>query len=195
MKITRILGALALGAMMATGTASAASWTLDAEASLVSFGSVKKDRVGEVHSFESISGSVDDAGMVTIDIDLASVQTGIAIRNERMVEHVFGGMGHGMLQAQIDAASLSELAVGDTTVLDLEANLHLLGADIPVTTEMFVARLGEGRVMVTTNSMVFLSMEKAGVNDGITKLMELAKLPGITRTSPVTLRLIFDQDM
>ncbi len=47
--------------------------------------------------------------------------------------------------------------------------------------------------MVSTKDMVFISTEDAGVSAGVDKLMELAQLPGITRTVPVTARLMFTQ--
>jgi hypothetical protein len=147
--------------------------------------------IGEIHSFEHISGSVSETGVVTINIDLTSVQTNIDIRNERIMEHVFKGIKEAKLSAQIDMATVSAMAVGDTAVIDVEGSLSFLGVDIAVDTEMFVARLGEDKVMVTTNDMIFLAAEDAGIDAGVSKLMELAKLSGITRTSPVTLRLIF----
>ena len=46
--------------------------------------------------------------------------------------------------------------------------------------------------MVSTQNMIMLSTADIGLTAGIDKLMELASLPGITRVSPVTLRLMFD---
>ncbi|MEM6307186.1 MAG: cytochrome C, partial [Pseudomonadota bacterium] len=69
--------------------AAAGGWTLDNDTSKVQFGSIKKDYVGESHFFENMSGTVSDDGMVSVAIDLTSVQTWIDIRNERMIEHVF----------------------------------------------------------------------------------------------------------
>jgi hypothetical protein len=78
-------------------------------------------------------------------------------------------------------------------VLDVEGALAFLGATVEIETEMFVARMSETKVLVTTNDMIFVSTEDLGVSAGIDKLMELAKLPGITRTIPVTIRFVFDQ--
>ena len=83
------LAALTGLALTFAAPAFAESWTLDGEASKVAFGSVKKDTIGEVHHFKSVSGSVDDAGKVTVEIDVASVETWIDIRNERFQKFVF----------------------------------------------------------------------------------------------------------
>ena len=70
-------------AALAPFGAAAGDWTLDGEASKLAFGSVKKDAVGESHHFSGLSGGVAD-GIATISVDLASLETWIDIRNERM---------------------------------------------------------------------------------------------------------------
>ncbi|WP_299957714.1 cytochrome c family protein [uncultured Roseobacter sp.] len=172
----------------------ATSWTLDGATSKIAFGSIKKDTVGEVHSFETLSGTVTPDGTARIEIALNSVQTNIDIRNERMVEHVFQNAPTATLDAMIDMSEVGGLAIGETTVIDVEGVLSLVGINVDIETEMFVARLSNTAVMVTTNDMLFLSTEDAGIDAGVTKLMELADLPGITRTAPVTLRLVFNAD-
>ncbi len=179
----------ALGSM-----ATADSWTLNADASRIAFGSVKKDTVGEVHSFEGLSGTVGADGAAEIEIDLSSVETLIDIRNERMVEHVFKNAPKAMLNAQIDMAEVSALAVGASTVVDATGNVELAGNVLELDAELFVLRVSESQVLVSTNDMIMLSIADMGLTAGIDKLMELAKLPSITRVSPVTLRLVFDMD-
>ncbi len=194
LKIFIKLAAVALVASFGT-IVSADTWTLDSENSKLAFGSIKKDKIGEVHSFERISGTVSDTGAVAINIDLTSVQTNIEIRDTRMVEHVFKGMADASLAAQIDMAAVSALGLGETTVIDVAGTLSLVGTNVDIETEMFVARLSESTVVVTTNDMIFLNLESAGIDASVTKLMEIAKLPSITRTSPVTLRLVFNSEM
>ncbi|MEP3847160.1 MAG: cytochrome c family protein [Paracoccaceae bacterium] len=185
----------AAAAFLAMGTSVAAdSWTLDASTSKVAFGSVKKDNIGEVHSFEAMTGSVASDGSVAVEIDLSSVQTNIDIRNERIIEHVFKNAKSANLNASIDMNELKALPVGATTLIDVEGVLSFLGATIDIEAEMFVARLSDTQVMVTTNDLIWLATEDAGITAGIDKLMELAELPSITRAAPVTMRLIFNLD-
>jgi len=169
------------------------SWTLDGEASKVAFGSVKKDTVGEVHHFSSVSGSVDEDGKVSVAIDVASVETWIDIRNERIQKMVLNASPQAMLAAQIDADALGKLAPGDTTLVDVEGTLSLNGNDVPIETSLFVARLSDKKMLVTTDEMIMLSTKEAGIDEGVSQLMKVAKLPGITRVSPVTLRLVFNR--
>ncbi|WP_027257025.1 c-type cytochrome [Leisingera aquimarina] len=173
-------------------SALSADWVLDGASSKLAFGSVKKDTVGEVHSFEELTGNVSKDGTVTVAISLPSVETFIDIRNERMIDHVFNGEPQATLTAKVDIAALEALPAGGTLVADVEGKLSLLRRDIPVETEMFVARLSDQKVMVTTNDLLFLGVEDAGLTKGVDILQELAKLSGITRTVPVTARFVFE---
>lgn len=181
--------ALALG-----GAAQAETWTLDGDASHLAYGSIKKDTVGEVNSFSGLTGTVDADGQASVTIDLTSLETYIDIRNERMQEHVFRGAGEAQLTAQLDMDEVTGLGVGEMAVVDVEGALTLMGASVELNLEMLVVRLAENRVMALSNDMVFIGTEELGIEAGIDKLMEIAKLPGITRTAPVTLRLVFTSD-
>lgn len=182
---------LMAGAAFADGHA---SWKSVADESSVAFGSVKKNVAGEVHHFGSVMGSVSEAGAVSIDIDLSSVETYIDIRNERMTEHVFqGGTAKATLTGEVDMDDVSGLAVGETTLTDFEGTLNLAGVEADIEAEMLVARLGENRVLVTTADFIMLSTADLGIDAGIDKLMGLAKLPGITRVSPVSIRMVFEK--
>ncbi|MEP5151615.1 cytochrome c family protein [Planktotalea sp.] len=182
-------------AVAAIGTmASADSWTLDGDNSRLAFGSVKKDTIGEVHSFEALSGMVGADGAAKVEIDLTSVQTNIDIRNERFNEHVFKGAASAALSAEIDMDEIAGLAAGSVALQDIEVVLSFLGQEVELDAEVMVARLSDGQVMVTSNDMIYLSTVDLGINAGVDKLMELAKLPGITRTVPITFRLMFNMD-
>lgn len=170
------------------------SWTLDGASSKIAFGSIKKDTVGEVHSFQNVTGHVLPDGSTTVEIALGSVETNIDIRNERMVAHLFKNAPTATLSAQIDMDALTSMSVGGTAVVDVEGVLSFVGAELDIELEMFVARLSETSVLITSNGMLFVGAEDIGIDAGITKLMELADLPGITRTTPVTLRFVFKAD-
>ena len=182
-----------LALVMATPALAKGNWALDGEQSKVAFASVKKDTVGEVHHFSGLSGSVDESGMVTVDIDVASIETWIDIRNERIREFVLNGAPKVTLTAQIDTAKLEALAVGETTTTDVDGKLKLNGADYDIEASLFIARLTEDRMVAVTDEMIMLSTEDMGIDKGVDTLMKLADLPGITRVSPVTLRLVFNR--
>ncbi|SEW15278.1 Polyisoprenoid-binding protein YceI [Cognatiyoonia koreensis] len=178
--------------LAAAATAQADGWTLDAENSKISFGSIKNHDVGESHSFGDLSGSVSADGMAMIEIALASVQTNVDVRNERLIEHVFTDGPKASLTASIDMAAMAAIPVGGMTRMLVEGDLTLIGEPVPVDVTMFAVRLAEDKVMVVSDDLIFVSAAEAGINQGVDKLQELAGLDHIARAVPASLRLVFE---
>ena len=189
-KITASAMALALMAPMAV----AETWTLNGDMSNIAFGSVKNEYNGEVHHFSTLSGSVDAQGQVVVSVPLASVETMIDIRNERMRELVFKNSPTATVSATVDMVALDQLGVGESMVAETEGTLSLLGQEVALYSDLFVIRVGEDKVMVTTDGMLMLATDELGVDAAIDQLQEIAGLDSITRVSPVTVRLVFDSD-
>lgn len=189
---TCAIGALALTTTFASSAVLAGEmvWKIEPENSSIAFASIKNDAIGETHHFDGVSGSVDSEGQVQLEIDLAGVETYIDIRNERMREFVFNNIPTASLSAEVEMDELSALGVGETTTTDAFGTLSLLGTDVDVDAVLFVMRLSEDKVMVTTDGMAMLNVSDAGLSAGIDKLQEIAGLDSITRVSPVTMRLI-----
>ncbi|MCJ8307724.1 MAG: YceI family protein [Hyphomicrobiales bacterium] len=189
--------AVVAASLMMTGSVFAgghAKWSAVEDQSRIAFGSIKKDTVGEVHHFEGVTGTVGEDGKLTLAVDLGSVETNIDIRNERMLEHVFqGGKAKAMVSGEIDLDEVKDLKPGDTSIIDFEGVLAFAGINVDVEAEMLVARLAENRVLVSTADFIMVSTEDLGIDPGVNKLMELAKLPGITRVTPVAVRVVFEK--
>ena len=177
-----------------TRAASAEGWTLDGDASHIAFGSVKSQFIGEVHTFSGLSGAIGEDGNTSIDIELTSLETQIDIRNERMAEHVFKMLPSAQVTAQLEMAEFAKLDIGGSKVMEIDFDLAFLGEDLPLYGEIFVMRVGDDQVLVTTNSMVFVDTEELGIDAAVDKLQELASLEDITRAVPVTMRFIFNRD-
>lgn len=186
--------AIVATSLLLSAPAFAGDWkTVDSESS-VAFGSIKKDTVGEVHHFSKVSGTVAEDGKLSLSIDLASLETNIDIRNERMAKHVFQeGAATATLTGEIDMSEINDLKVGETRIIEIEAVLSFVGVENDIDTNMLVARLGENRVLVSTADFIMLSTEDLEIDSGINTLMELAKLPGITRVTPVSARMVFEK--
>lgn len=189
-----VLAALAMSAGMAMAGGHGTAWNLVNEESKVSFGSVKAGVVGEIHRFKSLAGGVDDNGAASIEIDLASVDTGIEIRDTRMQRHVFAGKGPtSTMTATVDPAAINGLGAGETTVVPVVGKLVLGDVALDINTVAFVARLTDSKVMITTDEMVMVGTEPLGINAGVDELMKLAGLPSIGRVVPVTFRLMLEK--
>jgi len=170
-----------------------AGWSLDNDSSQLNFVSVKADKVAEVHTFKTLSGKVDDAGYVEIAIDLTSVDTNIAIRDERMKEFLFETerFAVAVLTAQVDADAVAELAVGSTQALSVEGELTLHGQSEPVTLALNVVRLSDSELLAISSQPVIINAGSFDLADGVEKLREIAGLPSISTAVPVTFSLTF----
>ena len=188
-----ILALLGSAVLILPGIASA-DWLLNNEQSTLSFITIKADHVAEVHTFDTLSGAIDDDGGVAISIELASVNTLIPIRNERMQAMLFETalFPAATIAADIDLDSLAEMAPGHSKSMPLDFNLNLHGATHPYTAEVRVTRLAGGLVASTLKPVV-LTAEQFGLQDGVEALREVAGLPGISRAVPVNFSVWFDR--
>jgi len=109
-----------------------------------------------------------------------------------MIEHVFKNAPSATISADLDMEKLNALAAGDTSVMEVDATLTLLGQEVNVYTNMFVAKMSDERVLVSTDNMLFVDTEELGLDGGIDMLQELAGLDSITRSVPITIRMVFD---
>lgn len=173
-----------------------ADWTVDNSQSRLSFVSVKANMVAEVHHFGELEGWLGDDGRFRLNIDLASVQTMIPIRDERMREMLFETETWPMatLSAQLDLAPLRELAVGEQVEMVAEAELDLRGQKSGHTVQAVVARLAKDTLLVTSAQPLVLNAGALGLTEGIERLREVAGLPSISPAVPVTFRMTLRED-
>ncbi|MEE4330001.1 MAG: YceI family protein, partial [Wenzhouxiangella sp.] len=168
-----------------------AGWTVDNDHSRLSFVSVKAGSVAEVHHFGQLAGALEDDGSFRVEIDLASVETLIQIRNERMREMLFetGTFPTASLSSQIDLDAVRALEVGEQTEVVSEAELDLHGQKTNLTIRAVVARLASDRLLVTSAQPLTLNADMLGLSEGVEKLREVAGLSSISPAVPVTFRL------
>ena len=169
------------------------TWTLDAAGSRLSYVSIKAGEVAEANRFDTLAGSVAADGTATLDIDLASVNTGVDIRNERMREIFFDVAGNpkATVTAKLDPAAFAGLAVGQSFTRPLKATVSIKGASSDVETEVLVTRASADRVTVVPTTPVIITTDMFGLTDELGELRALAQLPSITPAVPVTFTLAF----
>lgn len=174
------------------GNAAFAQWSLDNEASTLSFVTVKADHVAEVHTFDSLSGTVNESGTVQVTIELASVNTLIPIRNERMQAMLFetGMFPRAGISANVDVASLGGLSAGEVMNHSIEFSLDLHGTAKTYTAEVQIIRLADG-VSVSTVKPILVQAGDHDLITGVEALREVAGLPSISQAVPVSFTLAF----
>ncbi len=191
MKVFRTIAALLL--TMGIAAAAQADWQLDNDQSHLSFVTIKATHIAEVHRFTQLRGSLNAAGQADIEIALASVETNIPIRNERMQQMLFDTdlFPSAGITATFDAEMLAGLTAGDSRMLDISAQLRIKDSSIPVSVPVLAARLNAETLVVTSARPVLVSADSVGLTEGVEKLREVAGLPSISRAVPVSFVLTF----
>lgn len=190
-------GLLAVLLLFVSAVASAdVGWMLNAAESRVSFVSVKQGTTGEVHYFTASEGAISDQGTVSLSIDTASVETGIDVRNERMVDYLFQSaiFPTATLSMKVDVDELSDMEVGETRQLSVTGSLSLVGQSGDVDAQLLVSRLAEDKVLVATLQPVVVQAEAFDLVAGIDTLRELAELSSISAAVPVSAVLVFQKN-
>ncbi|OEF25145.1 hypothetical protein A1QC_09690 [Vibrio rumoiensis 1S-45] len=188
-----LMSVLIAGAMVALPQTALAGWTLDNQNSALSFVSVKNSAVTEVHQFKNLSGLIDDKGLVMVDIDLASVDTKIEIRDQRMKDMLFNvdNYPEANLSAQINIEQLVTLKPGQSMVMPIDLELALHDKTQKIKTTVSVVVLEEGALQVTTIEPVVIYANQFGLEDGVKALQEVAKLNAIALGVPVNAQFVF----
>lgn len=172
-----------------------AAWTVDNASSQISFVSVKAGDAGEVHRFTEISGKLSDDGDASVVIQLASVDTLIPIRDERMREMLFETdvFPTASLSANIDMDALEALGPGDSTNMTVNLTLEIHGEQVELPAEMVVARLGDDKLLVSSRKPVIVNAASVDLAEGVEALREVANLPSISKAVPVSFVLTFEE--
>ena len=175
------------------GSASA-HWELDNNSSTLSFVTVKADHVGEVHTFDQLSGDINDDGSVQITIELASVNTLIDIRNERMQNMLFETnlFPQATISGEIDLDAVAAMDAGVSQAISVDFDLAIHGESSSYTADVLVTRTESG-VLASTVKPIIVMADTHGLVSGVEALRAVAGLPSISRAVPVSFNVVFEQ--
>ena len=168
-------------------------WTLDSSASELRFVTTKNTNVAEVQQFKRLSGEVGANGAVKLVIDLASVETQVPIRNERMQTMLFeiARFPTAQFDTTIDMSLTTALEPGASIDLEVAGKLSLHGQMQDANASLRVVKLRGDRLLVTTRAPILVNAAKFELGAGIEKLREIMGLPNIVGTVPVNFALVF----
>ena len=191
----RSMQLLVLSLSLVASSQALAVWNLDNENSSISFVSTKAIDIAEVHHFNELSGRISDKGKAVVTIELASVDTGIPIRDERMGEMLFETEKYPLatIRSKIDMSVVDAMAPGSTQRLATELTLELHGTKVVIITDVIIAMLNEKLMMVTSADPVVVTAASANLGGGIEELRKVANLPSIGNAVPVTFVLMFEK--
>ncbi|WP_095499534.1 YceI family protein [Paraferrimonas haliotis] len=188
--VNRVLLSVVLLLLLAVFSmqALAASWSIDNTTSRVNFISIKANTIAENHHFKQISGGLSADGQFSVDIDIASVDTLIEIRNQRMIDMLFEAakFPKATLTAKVDMDALAAIGVGQQASMRLESSLELHGQSQTMPVQVRVARLADKQLLVTSEQPLLLNADAYNMSAGVEKLREVAGLPSISPAVPVS---------
>lgn len=193
-RISNLIGGLLLLMTLAPVGAAWAQWELAGDKSSVNFVSIKNSSVAELHSFETLMGFIAEDGSVQVSIDLASVQTMIDIRDERMREMLFetARFPAAKATAEVDPAVIQAVVNGGTVTTDVPVTLSMHGAEQTLTASLVVVGESDGPLRVFSAHPILLDASDFGLVEGVNALREIAGLGSISTAIPVTLHLVFE---
>lgn len=182
------LALFCLGATLATAPV-LADWEV-AAGSQIQFVSIKNNAIGEVSHFETLSGTVTEAGEVEVRVALDSVETNIGIRNERMKKLLFevGLYPEAVITAQLDPAEMVAVASGVGNLMTATLQIDLHGQMVNKRAALTIAATDSG-LSVTTVEPILLNASEFKLEGGVAALQQIAGLNAISRVIPVTVAL------
>jgi len=193
-KINVIIGTvITLVASIIVSSSALADWTLDPGNSNLSYGTIKNGMIGESNSFKTISGSIDDSGHINIDIDLASVDTQLELRDERMRDIVFKVAGNpsAKLTGDMSLQAHDDQEVGTSMVIEATISVEMVGEKVDHDVMLVVTRLAENKVMVAPHGVIFIDADDYELLDALEELRVLAGLDTIESVVPMSFYLTF----
>lgn len=171
----------------------ASDYALDSENSSLYFVTTRQTHDIENHFFRDLSGSISSNGQATLNINLGSVETGVATRNQRVRDLLFevGTFSQATVTLPVDLARLSSQASGSAETQAVSATLDLHGVFSNIDTELVITRLSDTTIMVQNASPILIRAGDFNLTSGIDTLRNLANLDVISYTVPVNFTLLF----
>ena len=166
-----------------------ADWMVQ-DTSQIGFVSIKNNSIGENNAFQRVSGSISEAGMVAVAIDLTSVETGVGIRNERLQTMLFdvASFPSATVKATLSPAQVMALRGGGTVTESVVLDVSLYGTTVSKTAELLVSVLDDD-VRVTSTQPIMITAQDFGLESGVAALQKIAGLSAISRSIPITVDL------
>lgn len=192
-KIIYIKVASAVVLSMLSSMVFAKNLHLQLEQSQLNFVSYKNEHIAESHSFDSFSGTLDQQGKLSIEVDLSSVNTLIPIRNERMKSMLFdvANFAKASFTASLGEEVLA-MKSGTSAVKSVTGILKIKDTSQEVQFNVVISALGDNKYLATTTKPTLINATRFGLGDGISALKEIAMLKSISKTVPLSFSVVFE---
>lgn len=193
-RLFNVCTGVCLSLSLMAGTAQA-DWQLLPMESSLTFTSTKNAAVTETHSFTGLNGVIKSQGSAEVTIPLASVETLIPIRNERLRVMFFETQTFplAVVNAELALEPLLALSAGESMTQAVLLSINLRGIIQTRAATLNVKRLAATDFQVTTVEPLLIDVADFGLVAGVEALLEVAGLKSITPIVPVSFSLNFRQ--
>jgi polyisoprenoid-binding protein YceI len=182
-------------AVLLSGAAQA-DWALDGAASSFYYVTSKAAAISEVNTFSGLSGAIADDGTATLKIDLASVNTAIEIRDQRMREIAFrvSEFPSAEVSVKVDTAALDAMAPGTLAARSTyTASVSLHGVTKELSADLQLVKLDADTVLVQLARPLLVAAGDFGLAEGVEELRTIANLPSINPQVVVDFSLVYNK--
>ena len=168
-------------------------WHLVNEESKLNFISIKASNIAEIHSFKKISGNVKENGEAQLSINLASLETLIPIRNERMGNLLFETKIYpsAVFKLEVDLEKMLLIDNGKSYEVKYRGMLGFKNKQFPLLVKLKVTRFSNQSFSVSSLEPLLLNADRLGLSNGVEALRGVAGHPSISKSVPVTFSLMF----
>jgi polyisoprenoid-binding protein YceI len=182
------------GSAMAQGASP--NWQVHLPASSLTFNTTKSGAVGiggvtETMRFKSFKGGMDAQGNIQLDINLASIDSGVMIRDERLQTILWNVATHPVVsfKAKIKPEDLQKINAGKESVgITVDGQLSMASQSKAIKAELQVTPVHNKR-MVSTRQAIIINANDFGLNSGVETLRVIMGLSYLSTSAPVTFQL------
>jgi outer membrane protein OmpA-like peptidoglycan-associated protein len=176
------------------GSAQAQEWLLNSGASHFYMQTAKAESVVEIHQFTGLEGRISRDGDARVNIDLTSVSSGVDVRDVRMRFLLFETykFPNAEVTARLDMSKLQEVLTTTRILYPLRFTLSLHGMTRDIETLVYVTRLSDKSVSVSTAKPIVITADSFGLLAGISKLSEAVNGTPIVSAASFTFDLVFE---
>lgn len=181
-------------ALVAAATAAQADWTLDGSASSFHYVTSKNAAVSEVNSITGLSGGISN-DVATLRLDLATVNTAIEIRDQRMRDIVFqvAQFPEATITVPVDGDMIDSLKPGVSASATYTATVTLHGMTQEIAADLQVIKLDANTLQVNLAKPLIVGAAAFGLTDGVEELRNIAGLNNINPNVVVDFSLLYRQ--
>lgn len=169
------------------------NWVLNPSLSNVYMQTVKANSIFETHRFNSVEGGINANAEATVRIDLSSINSSVDIRDVRLRFVLFETFKFPFAEitARIDKSKLQGLVAATRIEYPLTLSLNMHGIVNEVKTRVWVTRINEVTVSVSSIEPIILTASSVGLTDNIAKLVAIIGGTQIATAASITFDLIF----